>query len=288
MSRITQKSAVAPLDPWRNISTGVPNQAYSANPASTPITTVGTGFAAPDFGTYVGQKFDTSDGRELVLVQNGAVAIGAGKLVQAATEVTGFELLAMTVPTATPATAGTLKVLVTNGATVLKVNQFAGGYLITGGGTGAGQTLKIASHQPAAASATFVVTLEDPIQTTLDATTTITLQANPYNGILVANHTTLGLPVGVTLYNIAASTAPTFDGTAGTLTTAGVAQYSLIVTHGPTACLIDALTNVGYPVGPSTNTDGAVNVATLTSSPQVGISGQTQTSTKYGLIYLQL
>ena len=288
MSRITQKAAVAPFDPWENISTGVPNQAYSANPASTPITTVGTGFADPNFVTYVGQKFDTSDGREVALVQNGAVAIGAGVLVQAAAEVTAFERLAMTVPTAYPATAGLKQILATNGATVLKVNQFSQGYLIVASGTGAGQILKISSHQPAAASATFVVTLEDPIQTTLDATSTVSLISNPYIGVLISNHSTLGLPVGVSLYNIAASTAPTFDGTAGTLTTAGVAQYSVVVTRGLTSCLIDALTNVGYPVGPSTNTDGALNVATLTASPQVGISGQTQVSTKYGSVFLNL
>lgn len=288
MSRITQKSAVAPLSPWTNISTGVPNQAFSAIPANGAQPSSATGFYAPDFGTYVGQKFDTSDGRELVLVQNGVVALGAGKLVQASVEATAFEKLAITVPTAQPATAGTFAILVTNGSTVLKVNQFQGGYLVTASGTGAGQTLKIASHQPGANVGTFVVTLEDPIQTTLDATTTVSLIANPYNGVVISNHSTLGTPVGVTLYNIAASTAATFNGTTGALTANGVAQYGLVVTHGPTACLIDAVTNVGYPLGPSTNTDGALNVATLTSSPQVGVSGQTQTSTQYGIVYLQL
>lgn len=288
MSRITQKGATAPLSPWINISSGVPNQAYSANPANTPVTTAGTGFADPDFATYVGQKFDTSDGREIVLVQNGAVALAAGKLMQAPTEITAFEKLAITVPTATPATAGTFKILVTNGATVLKSNLFASGYLVTASNTGAGQTLKIGSHQPAAASGTFLVTLEDPIQTTLDATTTVSLIANPYNGILISNHSTLGTPVGVSLYNLAASVAPTFDGTSGALTTVGIAQYGLIVCGGPTGCLIDSVTNVGYPLGPSTNTDGALNVATLTSSPQIAVSGQTQTSTQYGLVYVQL
>lgn len=289
MSRITQKSAVAPLNPWTNISTGVPEQMFSAIPDNGTPQPSGTGFYFPGSQTYVGQKFDTSDGRELALVRNGAVAIGAGKLVQARTEVTAFEKLAITVPTAQPATAGTFTILVTNGATKLNVNQFQGGYLVTASGTGAGQTLKIASHQASVASTgTFIVTLEDPIQTTLDATTTVSLVANPYDGILISNHTTLGDPVGVTLYNLAAGTAATFDGTTGALTANGIAQYGLIVTHGPTACLIDALTNVGYPVGPSTNTDGALNVATLTSSPQVGISGQTQTSAQYGIVYLML
>lgn len=280
MSQITQKPAVAPL--------GLFQQAYAANPATGANPASGTGVVDASFATYIGQKFETSDGRELVLVSTGTTALASGKLMQASVQVTAFQKLAMTVPTATPATAGTNQILVTNGATVLNVNQFQQGYLITASGTGAGQTLKIASHQPAAASGTFLVTLEDPIVTTLDATTTVSLIANPYANIVISNHTTLGSPVGVTLYPLAASTAATYSGTTGALTTAGVNQYGLIVCKGPTGCLIDALTNVGYPVGPSTNTDGALNVATLTSSPQVGVSGQTQTSTQYGLVYLQL
>lgn len=290
MSRITQKSAVAPLDPWRNISTGVPNQAYSANPASTPVTTVGTGFAAPDFGSYIGQKFDTSDGRELALVSNGAVALVAGVLVQSEAEVTAHQKLAMTVPTAYPATAGLYQILVTNGGTKLNVNKFSGGYAIVASGTGIGQMFKISSHQSAAASATFVVTLEDPIQTTLDATSKISLLQNSYANVIISPASTAtGGPVGVTLYGIAASTAPTYDGTSGALTAAGVAQYGLVVTHGPTTCLIDStVTNVGYPLGVSKTTAGTLGVATLTTVPQVAVSAQTLTSANNGLVYLQL
>ena len=280
MSRLTQKGATGEL--------GLFNQGFSANPANSATIPTGTGAFTPDIQTMVGTKWDTADGREFALVQNGAVALAAGVLAQASVEVTAFERLAMTVPAATPATAGTFQVLVTNGATKLNVNQFQGGYFITATGTGIGQMLRIASHQPAAASATFLVTLEDAIVTTLDATTTVSLMANPYSGVLISNHTTLGLPVGVTLYPLAASTAPVYDATAGTLTTAGVAQYGFVCTHGVAACLIDTLTNVGYPVGPSTATNGALAVATLTSSPQVGISGQTQVSTDVGLVYLNL
>lgn len=280
MSRITEKGATGAVSLF--------NQVFAANPANTPQTTAGTGYFDSNIDNLVGSKYESADGREFVLVQNGAVAITAGKLVQAPTEVTAFEKLAMTVPAAYPATIGTFQILVTNGATVLKANQFQGGYLVVASSTGIGQTLKISSHAPAAASATFVVTLEDAILVTLTATSTVSLIANPYDGILISNHTTLGMPIGVTLYALAASTAPTFDGTLGTLTTAGVAQYGLITCGGPAGCLIDAVTNVGYPLGPSTNTDGALNVATLTSSPQVAISGQTQTSTQVGLVYLQL
>lgn len=280
MTAITQKGATGPLSLF--------NQAFSADPANTPQTTAGTGTFDSSLDSMVGTKWDTNDGGTVVLVQNGAVAIASGKLVQAPVEITAFEKLAMTIPTAYPGTVGQTQILVTNGGTVLKQNLFAGGYVVIASSTGIGQKLRISSHQQAAASATFVVTLEDSVQVALSGTSTVSLIANPYNGVLISNHSTLGTPVGVSLYPLAASVAPTWDGTSGLLTAAGIAQYGFITCSGAAVCLIDALTNVGYPVGPSTNTDGALNVATLTASPQVGISGQTQTSTQAGLVYLQL
>lgn len=307
MSRITQKSSVAPLNPWGlNSSTtsfsgtatpAVSYEAFSAIPDSGAQPATGTGFYYPGFQTYVGQKFDSADGREFVLVKNGTVALVAGVLVQSPQELstngystTAFEKLAMTVPTATPATAGSTQILVTNGGTVLNVNQFAGGYAIVAAGTGIGQMLKIASHAPAAASATFIVNLEDAIQTTLDATSKISLLANPYNDVVITPITTAtGGPVGVTITPIAASTAATYNGTSGLLTANGVAQYGLIQTHGPTACLVDStVTNVGYPLGVSKTTAGTVGVASLTTVPQIAVSMQTLTSAQVGLINLML
>jgi len=289
MSRITQKSAVAPLSPWVNISSGVPNQAFSAIPGAGPQPASATGFYEPSISTCVGQKFDTSDGRELVLVQNGAVALTAGKLIQTVAETTAFEKLAMTVPTAQPATAGTFAVLVTNGATVLNANQFQGGFLVTASGTGLGQLLKIQSHQPAAASATFIVTLEDPIQTTLDVTTTVSLVANPYLGVIINPTTPTGTPVGVTLYNIAASTAATYDGTSGKLTVNGVAQYGLVTCHGLVSVLMDSdASGVGVGVGPSDLTAGAVGTEVAGTQSHVGITMQTSTSAQYVPVYLTL
>lgn len=266
------------------------NQVYSPNPTTSPATTVGTGALDATVDSAVGQKFLTADGRTLALVQNGAVALAGGVLVQAPAEVTAFQKLAMTVPTATPATAGTFQVLVTNGSTVLNVNQFAGGFLEVASGTGIGQFLRIASHQPGANVGTFIVTLEDAIITTLDATSKISLLSNPYDGVLISPASTAtGAPVGVSLYPLAASTAPSFNATTGALTTAGVAQYGFIVTHGIASCLVDStVTNVGYPLGVSKTTAGCVGVATLTTVPQIAVSAQTLTSANNGMITLFL
>lgn len=273
MSRITEKSGVAPLNIF--------SQATSAS--------TGTGNVDMSFVTYIGQKFDTSDGRTLALVSNGTVALVSGNLVQSTAEATAFQKLAMTVPAAYPATAGLFQVLVTNGSTVLNVNQYQVGYLIVASGTGIGQTLKIASHQAAANAATFVVTLEDAIQVTLDATSKITLVYNPYQRVIINPTTATGTPVGVSLYPVAASTANTYNATTGALTATGVEQYALIVTNGPVSCLVDnTVTNVGYPIGRSAATAGAVGVATLTTVAQVGIAAQTLTSANNGLIFINL
>lgn len=279
MSRITQKSAVAPI--------GMFQQATSST---------GTGFVDASFVTYTGQKFDTSDGRELALVSVGATAIASGVLVQSPAEVTAFEKLAMTVPTATPATAGTFQVLVTNGSTVLNVNQFQGGYLIVASGTGIGQTLKISTHQAAANGATFIVNVEDAIVTTLDATSKISLIYNPYGNnytgvIITPASTATGVCVGATFYPLAASTAQSYNATTGLVsaTTTGVQQWGLIVCKGPAGILVDStVTNVGYPIGVSKTTAGTVGVASLTTVPQIGQSMQTLTSANTGMIYLQL
>lgn len=300
MSRITQKPAVAPMSPWTiGAPTGnftgtatpiVGNQSFTAIPSNGSQPSSGTGFYDGNFSTYAGQKFDTSDGREVVLVQNGAVALSAGQLIQSPAEVTAFQKLAMTVPAAYPATAGATQILVTNGSTVLNINQFQQGYAIVASGTGLGQILKIASHQPAANAATFVVNLEDPIITTLDATSKISLIANPYISVITSPATTAtGGPVGVTLYGIAASTAATYNATTGVLTANGTAQYGFLVCHGPAACLVDStVTNVGYPIGVSKTTAGTVGVATLTTVPQIAVSMQTLTSANTGMIYLFL
>lgn len=272
-------------------SQGTSNYTGTATPQGPGYT--GTGLnSIPDYSydTICGVKFSTNDGRILTIVRNGATAIAnAGLLLQSAAEITAFEKLAMTVPTATPATAGTYQILVTNGGTVLKQNLFAGGYVVVASSTGLGQTLQIASHQAAAASATFLVTLQDPIQVTLSATSTISLVQNPYLATIIAPSSETGAPVGVSAYAITASTAPTWDGTSGLQTAAGLPVYAFIVTHGPVGVLVDStITNVGYPVGRSAATPGAIGVATLTTVGAVGTAMQTLTSAQYGPIYLDL
>jgi hypothetical protein len=172
----------------------------------------------------------------------------------------------------------------------LNINQFAGGFLVVASGTGIGQTLQIASHQAAiATTGKAVVTLADPIQVTLDATSTVSFVSNQYQNIVINPSTQTGLPVGVTIYPVPASVAPTYDGTSGALVTPGTPQYAFIVSHGIVGCLIDGdAPGVAFPLGVSDLTPGAVGTATLTTQAEIGIAVQTTTSAQVAPIYLLL
>lgn len=246
--------------------------------------------ADTSYDSLCGVRFSLDDGRVVALVKVGATAITKGLLVQAPAEDTNHQSLAVTVPTAYPATAGLKQVYVTNSSTVLNENQFRGCYAIVNAGTGIGQTLKIAAHAPAANGAKFVLTLEDAILTTLDATSTISLVYNPYINIILAPYTSqTGGVVGATLYNLAASTAATYNATTGAKTAEPIPNYGFIVVKGATGVLSDSdASTVGYPVGRSHATDGAFGTSSLTTSAAIGTSLQTQTSAKTGLIYLNL
>lgn len=236
-----------------------------------------------------GVRFNTDDGRQVVLARNAATAIGSGLLVQAPAEVTAFNNLAMTVPTAYPATAGSYQLLVTNGATVLNQNQFAGGYLITNLDTGAGQTLQIASHGGGSNAGTFVVTLVDPIQVTLDATTNVTLVPNPYINTVVSATGLTGTAVGSTFYAVSASTAATFSGTTGVQTAAATPVYYFLGVHGIWGIKADGTSTpaVGLPVSASTTTAG--NYTVFTAAKQyIGNAAGTGTSANWCPVDLKL
>lgn len=246
------------------------------------------------YDSLCGVRFNTNDGRQVVMVRNGgteiaAASIASGRLIQAPAEITTWNNLAMTVPAATPATAGTYQILVTNAATKLNVNQYANGYAIVSAGTGIGQTLQIASHASAAASATFVLTLQDAILVTLDATSTITLVRNPYVGVVVSATGLTGTVVGSSLYVIGAGTASTYDATSGAITAQGQPVYAFAGCHGVWGVLADATGTpaVGLPASASTTTAG--NLTVFTAAKQyIGNMAGTATSAKIAPVDLKL
>ncbi len=250
MSRITQKGAVGPLSL-------VANGIFQTSTDSSLATLVGT-------------RFDTSDGRELMLVKAGGVAVVPGKLYQDAALVANHQNLAVTAYTAYSNNGNVpAKVTVTLGATAATANQYAGGFVVVNDNNGEGQTLRIASHPAAALSTSLVVTLEDGATTALTTASEVCLIPPHGDSIIVAPTTLTGALAGVSLYDIA------------------IGAYGFVTTKGLTSCLADGAVAVGAMVGPSNAVAGAIEVAVLAQGI-VGNASQAGVDTEYRTISVNL
>ncbi len=251
----------------------------------------GTGLNGnPDYSydALCGVRFNTNDGRQVVMVRNAATAIGSGLLVQSPAEVTAFNDLVVVVTTV-PATAGTYSIAVTNSSTVLNQNLFQLGYAIVSAGTGAGQTLQIASHTGGSNAGSVTITLQDPIQVTLDSTSRITLVRNPYIRVVVSSASLTGAVVGATFYGVSASTADAYNATSGVQTTFGTPVYAFVGCHGIWGVRADATGTpaVGLPASASSTTAGDLTVFTA-AKQIIGNMAGTSTSTEYAPVYMIL
>jgi hypothetical protein len=214
--------------------------------------------------TMVGQRFHTEDGREVVLVGfSGGSAITPGLLVGGTPADATQSDLAVT----TSSSASSNTVTFTLGGSSVAANEYQGGVLVTTGGTGAGQTLKIQSHPAVAGGNPITMTLEDALTLDVDNSTTVTLMYSPYISIIGNTSDYSSSPVGVTLYTIPA----------GNVTK----NYAFVVCKGLTACLNDGGTAIGLGMSASASVDGAlvITAATLNevaSAYVAGIDGEYQ------------
>ena len=269
MSRITEKGATAPFSLF-NTSTDL------------------------SLSTLVGSRFELSDGREVVLVQNAGTAIASGVVVQgpaaqanavglspATTGTTGYSA---TYPIA--AAIGGKVIQIATGATAVLANRFQGGYLSVVSGTGLGQTLKVQSNAAASTTSACVVTLEDAFTVATDTTSRFTLTINPYgsfhgtdyttDGVIISPATTLtGQIVGVSLYPIPASTAT-------------VPSYGFIVTKGPTAVLGGATVALGTDVCVPDSVAGRVIAYAVATGPRVGTTLVAAAAGAYNMVNVAL
>lgn len=260
---------------------------YITDFKSSPISLFGVngGVTSTDasLATLVGVRFESSDYREFVLVQNGASALVSGVLVQSPASIganhTGLAVVSN-------AAIGATQISVTLGGTVTTANQYAGGYAVISAGTGIGQTLKIKSNTAGTASGTCVLTLEDPLSVAItSASSKVSLTLPQYggqNGTNVATHgviisptTATGATIGVTVYPIPASTTT-------------VPSYGFIQCKGPVACLNDSVTAIGLDVMPSSAVAGAVVTYVAATRNRIGTSTVAGENTKAQLITLQL
>lgn len=250
MSRITQKGATGPL-------ALVANGAFQTSTDSSLETLVGT-------------RWDLSDGREVMLIQAGAVALTSGKHLQDAAIIADHVNIAVTAFQAYSANGNVpAKVTVTLGATAVTANQYAGGFVVVNDATGEGQTLRIASHPAADASGSLAITLEDGPATALTTSSEVSLIPAHGNGVVIFPTTATNCSAGVSLYPVAAS------------------AYGFSVTKGITSVLNDGTPAAGAAVGPSNAVAGALETAVLAQG-LVGNAVQTFVDTEYRAAFINV
>lgn len=250
MSRITQRGATGPLGLVAN----------------------GTFQTSTDASieTLLGTRWDLSDGREVMLIQAGASALVPGKLNQDAAIVANHQNLAVTAYQAYSANGNVpAKVTVTLGATAATANQYAGGFVMVNDNNGEGQTLRIASHPAADASASLAITLEEGGTTALTTASEVCLLPAHGNAVIVNPTTPTGALAGVTFYDIAAG------------------AYGFTVVNGLVACLADGAVTVGSAVSPSNAVAGAVENGVIAQG-FVGFANQAGVDTEYRSIQVNL
>jgi hypothetical protein len=192
------------------------------------------------------------DGRIFRYCQAGASDLVVGNIVQSAAPVANH--LANTPPAVA---IGDKSFLYTPGATAGAANLYAEGTLMVDTTPGNGYTYGISGH-PAIVSATaFLLTLDDPIQVALTASSRVGLHTHPYKNVIQCPTTV---------------TAPAVGGVVAPIT---ATQYGWLQTRGPFAALINGTPAVGVGVVTSATTAGAVDVAAVAAEINVRIIGRT-------------
>lgn len=215
----------------------------------------------------LGTKITLEDGRRFVYSKAGAVALAAGKLMQAPAEVANHSNCAV----AAAAAIGANSVSVTLGATAATANQYAGGFMYVNDAAGEGHLYKINHHAAVGSAGTGTFYLDDSIRVALTTSSEVTFYPHPHSGLIVAPATTLtGSVLGVAPINVTA------------------AYYFWLQVAGP-ACVLQAGTLVvGANAVTPTGVDGGCGPSAAGTSRDVGSVIQLAADTEYALINLTL
>ena len=216
----------------------------------------------------LGELVHLSDGRAFRYVLAGGTDLVRGNLIQSQAQATDSQSLIVAA-----AAIGALEITTTDTTTVT-ANEFAGGWVLVTGeaSTGRGQLLRIKSH-PAATAAVVTLTLEDPVQVALTATSQIDLVHNPYSGVIQNPTTATGSVVGVAISPIAAS------------------QYGFIQVRGVAPVLAQGALTIGTLCVASNGVAGAVELSTNASTEAqqpVGTATTGVADTENGAVLLNL
>lgn len=218
-------------------------------------------------GIELGAKVSTDDGRVFRYVKAGSSALVAGTVVDGPATVANHT----NVTVASAASAGDTTITVTLGATAATANQYAGGVIVINDVDGQGYTYGIKSHPAADASASLTVTLDDnePVVEALTTSSQATLVANQYNGAVIHPTTEAGVPIGVAVTDLTAS------------------SYGWIQTRGPVSALCGATTGIGLSCAASDTTAGSYEVGDGILPP-IGYAIAAGVATEYNPIFLTI
>ena len=156
----------------------------------------------------LGTRGFMTDGRVFRYVLAGATDLIPGTVVQSAVVQAGHTNLALQTTTQTGIGASALKVTV---ASCVAANFFTEGYLVISSGAGAGFMYQLDAHAAVSTGAVGTFSFYAPndantLVTAITTTSTITLSANPYKGVIIVPATTAtGIIVGVAPYVITAA-----------------------------------------------------------------------------------
>lgn len=177
----------------------------------------------------LGTRGYTPDGRAYRYVLAGGVDLIAGRCVQSAAAIAGHQALTVAT-TVSPQSVGSAAISVTC-ASAAATNFYSEGYAIIASSAGQGYLYTIDKSPAVSTGATGTFTLyapEDGLQVAITPTSTVTLVANKYRGVVTMPATTAtGLLVGVSTYIIT------------------TLQYGWVQTWGPCAVLTNDASAMG-------------------------------------------
>jgi hypothetical protein len=221
----------------------------------------------------LGTRGYTRDGRAFRYVLAGAANLVAGEVMQSPAVLTGC--LAIAVNTTSGVALGATVVSATCGTTV-PAGFYNDGYIVIASGAGQGLMYQVKSHAAVSTGATGAFTLydDDGLAVAITTTSTVSLIANKYNGVIQLPATTAtSVCVGVACYAIQAT------------------QYGWIQTWGPCACKGSDTAAVGISMNCISTSGGRMSsftAASLLTGQAIGNLMQADVAAQWCVIDLKV
>lgn len=230
----------------------------TADPQTFGLTVFDSQLTSPG---QLGARGVTADGRVFRLAKTGGVALVAGNMIQAPAQITVHQQL-----TPVAAAIGATTVVATLGAAAAAENLYAGGFAIIDTTPGNGYAYSVSGHAAVASSGVITLTLAEPLKVALTTSSRVSLQQNPYNGVIQVPVTTAtGVVVGCAM-------AP-----------AAISEWTWLQTWGPAPVLIAGTPAVNAAVSSPGSAAGAVIVDDAATAVNVvgkmmvtGVTGKNQ------------